>query len=286
MFNFEKQHPLLVAVDSDGCVFDVMDLKHQECFCPAFIEYYELQTVSRAARECWEFANLRSSTRGTNRFPVIPITLDLLQGHPDVIARGFEVPLAEGLRQWVSKAAAFSGPALEEAASSGDPDLATALAWHRDVNDRIARLVHGVEPIPGARDGLTAAACDADLVVVSQASSDALEREWTQHSLMPLVRAAPGQEVGSKSRQLQQALEGRYEPKQAIMLGDAPGDRKAAEDAGTWFFPIIPYQEPRSWKRFVQEALPRFFSGTFDTSYQEKLLEEFDSALPRTPPWD
>ena len=28
-----------IGLDSDGCVFDSMDIKHKECFCPAFIDH-------------------------------------------------------------------------------------------------------------------------------------------------------------------------------------------------------------------------------------------------------
>jgi len=40
----------LVAIDSDGCVFDVMHIKQSECFCPMMIAHFGLQPVSKAAR--------------------------------------------------------------------------------------------------------------------------------------------------------------------------------------------------------------------------------------------
>ena len=50
----------LVCIDSDGCVFDTMEIKHKECFCPAYIEHFGLQAVSNYARDAWDFANLYS----------------------------------------------------------------------------------------------------------------------------------------------------------------------------------------------------------------------------------
>ena len=48
--------PYLVCIDSDGCVFDTMEIKHKECFCPAYIEHFGLQAVSKYARDAWDFA--------------------------------------------------------------------------------------------------------------------------------------------------------------------------------------------------------------------------------------
>ena len=53
-----------IGIDSDGCVFDTMEIKHKECFAPMFIKHFDLQAVSKYAREVWEFVNLYSKTRG------------------------------------------------------------------------------------------------------------------------------------------------------------------------------------------------------------------------------
>ncbi|MFV0443683.1 MAG: HAD family hydrolase, partial [Planctomycetaceae bacterium] len=48
---FKKQHDFLVGIDSDGCAFDSMEIKHKECFIPAFINHMHLQAISKYARE-------------------------------------------------------------------------------------------------------------------------------------------------------------------------------------------------------------------------------------------
>ena len=58
MFQLEPQHEFLVGIDSDGCAFDTMELKHKECFIPNTIKHYDLQGVSKYARESAEFVNL------------------------------------------------------------------------------------------------------------------------------------------------------------------------------------------------------------------------------------
>ena len=32
-----------VGIDSDGCAFDTMEIKHKECFIPNIIKYWDLQ---------------------------------------------------------------------------------------------------------------------------------------------------------------------------------------------------------------------------------------------------
>ena len=63
------------------------------------------------------------------------------------------------------------------------------------------------------------------------------------------------------------------------MIGDAPGDLKAAKEAGALFFPILPGREDESWHKFYDEGFPRFLGNTFAGEYQEALLAEFDSSL-------
>ena len=45
-----KTKDFFVGIDSDGCVFDTMEIKHKECFIPNIINYWGLQSVSRFAR--------------------------------------------------------------------------------------------------------------------------------------------------------------------------------------------------------------------------------------------
>ena len=78
---------------------------------------------------------------------------------------------------------------------------------------------------------------------------------------------------------------GKYPPEKILMIGDAPGDFKAAKSNGALFFPVNPGKEEISWKRFYEEALDRFFAGTYDGSYEAGLVKEFDSCLPEKPNW-
>ena len=77
----------------------------------------------------------------------------------------------------------------------------------------------------------------------------------------------------------------KYAPNHVLMVGDAPGDYKAAKANNTLFYPINPGAEEASWKRLYDEGLDRFFNGTFAGEYQQQLLDEFNTYLPVDPPW-
>ena len=122
-------------------------------------------------------------------------------------------------------------------------------------------------------------------MVVSATPSEALEREWEEHSLERYVGLIAGQEQGSKQEHLALAAVGRYEASRILMVGDALGDWNAAEANGVLFYPIDPGHEEESWQRFFEEGLPRFFAGTFAGDYMNAQLTRFETLLPERPPW-
>jgi phosphoglycolate phosphatase-like HAD superfamily hydrolase len=282
--NFQPQHAFLVGIDSDGCVFDTMELKHKECVIPNLIRCYELQGISKYAREVAEFVNLYSKSRGVNRFPALIETLSWLQRRPDVTARGVRVQVPQALTEWLENESTPCNPALEAAwAASGDSELKRALEWSEAVNEAIAGLVHGVPPFPYVRQTLDKLLPLADLLVVSANPKEILDNEWEEHRLAGYVQAICGQETGTKKDILANAC--KYPAGHTLMIGDALHDYWAALANGALFFPINPGAEEASWRRLFDEGIDRFRSGTFGGAYQEKLLEEFDRRLPAQPPW-
>ncbi len=284
MLSITPQHDYLVGIDSDGCVFDSMELKHKECFIPNFINHYELQGVSKYAREAAEFVNLYSKSRGANRFPALVEQLDWLRRRPEVKARGVNVVRPQGLIAWIERETKLGNPALEKAvAESGDPDLKQALAWSVAVNKSIEEMVRGVPPFPFVRPCLERFREHADMLVCSQTPNAALEAEWAEHEIAPFVLAICGQEIGSKKESL--AASNQYPANHTLMIGDAPGDYNAAAANDCLFFPINPGCEEASWRRLFEEGIARFFDGTFAGEYQRQLLDEFETFLPERPSW-
>ena len=76
-----------------------------------------------------------------------------------------------------------------------------------------------------------------------------------------------------------------YPADHVLMIGDAPGDYKAAKANETLFFPINPGAEDASWKQLHDEGIDRFLTGAFRGDYESRLLAEFDARLPDEPPW-
>jgi hypothetical protein len=108
----QPKHKFFVGIDSDGCAFDSMEIKHKECFCPNIIRYWNLQPVSKYAREAVEFINLYSKWRGTNRWPALILTFDLLRDRPEVLARNAAVPQAPKLRDFLASGKPLSNDGL------------------------------------------------------------------------------------------------------------------------------------------------------------------------------
>lgn len=284
MLEFTPQHEFLVGIDSDGCAFDTMELKQKECFIPTTINHWELQGISKYYREAAEFVNLYSKSRGTNRFPALVEALDWTAKRPEVRARGVKVEVPASLREWLKREKTPGNPALEQAVrQSGDPALKRTLDWSVAVNRAVEAMVRGVPPFPQVRESLQKLCPVADILVVSATPQEALEREWAEHDLTQYVVAIGGQEHGTKKELL--AMASRYAPGRTLMVGDAFGDYKAAQANNALFFPINPGAEEASWKRFYEEGIDRFLSGTFAGQYQEQLLAEFDKYLPSRPPW-
>ncbi len=275
-----------VGVDSDGCVFDAMEIKHKECFIPATIKCWNLQAASSLVRETAEFVNLYSDGRGLNRWLALIRVFDLLRTRPEVVQRGVRIPSGAALSDFVASGAPLSVAGLREyAALHPSPELDKALVWTDEVDARIADMVHDVPPFEGVRKGLAAASVRADLMVVSATPQEALVREWTEHDLAGFMDLIAGQEAGTKARHLELAAKGKYPDDRILLVGDAPADRDTAVGAGVLFYPINPGGEAASWRRFHDEALGRFIDGTYAGAYQDALVAEFTALLPSTPTW-
>ncbi len=284
MFEINPQHEFLIGIDSDGCVFDSMELKHKECFIPAIINLYNLQAVSKYARETAEFINLYSRQRGINRFPGLVLTLQMLRQRPEVLARGVSIEVPVSLDLWCRTETRLGNPALAaRVRESNDPELQKVLDWSIAVNKLIDEMVRAVPPFPRVRESLEAMSGRADVLVCSATPNAALEKEWDEHQLTKYVVKICGQEIGSKKEILANAK--KYGPYKTLMIGDAPGDLQAAKANACLFYPINPGAEEASWERLHDEGLQRFFEGRFAGQFQVQILAEFEALLPEKPKW-
>ena len=282
----KPNYDFFVGIDSDGCVFDTMEIKHKECFAPNIIKHWGLQPVSKYAREAAEFVNLYSQWRGVNRWPALVMVFDLLRERAEVQRRQAVIPEALKIREFIASDRPKSNDALAELVKeTGDPELTKALQWSLAVNATVADMVHGVAPFPLVRESLDLITSCADAIVVSQTPVEALVREWQEHNIDGYVHVIAGQELGTKTAHLRYASQGKWADDHKLMIGDAPGDMKAARDNNAFFFPVNPGHEEESWQLFYEEAFDRFIEGTYGGAYEEKLIVEFQKALPSVPPW-
>jgi phosphoglycolate phosphatase-like HAD superfamily hydrolase len=286
LLSFKPRHSYFVGIDSDGCVFDSMEIKHKECFIPNIIKHWKLQPISKYARTAAEFVNLYSKWRGINRFPALTKTFELLREWPEAMRRSVKIPEVTSLQAWIDSGVPLGNPALKEAAmETGDPVLKQTLEWSEAVNRSIAELVEGVPPFPHFCECAEKLSRQADIICVSATPGEALQREWEEHGIAKYAAVIAGQEMGSKKDHLRLTAGVKYKKDDVLMVGDAPGDLAASRATGALFFPINPGHEEESWERFCREAIDRFFNHTYAGDYEVSLISEFERRLPEVPPW-
>jgi phosphoglycolate phosphatase-like HAD superfamily hydrolase len=284
--NLEVNHDNFVGIDSDGCVFDSMAVKQKLCFHGLIASHWQLQEIEPAIRECAEFVNLYSKWRGQNRFIALLQAFDFLREHPSVIHTEHVVPELPTLRQLVESGKVLSNDVLQaEADSTQNPELISLLEWSLAVNAMIEDKAQNIPPFPWALKSLERISTQSDTICVSQTPTEALVREWRDNDITGFVQMIAGQELGTKTKHLEIATRDKYPNDRILMIGDADGDRKAADAVGACFYPINPGQEDASWERFHREAYDRFLAGTFTGDYQQRVSDEFYALLPEVPPW-
>ena len=285
---FRPKHDFFVGIDSDGCAFNSMEVKHNDGFSVSLIKHFGLAGISRQVHQVWDFVNLYSKTRGINRFKSIVLVCDFLKELPKVQSSGVVVPNFSYLRDWIKNETSLGNPALaakiDSSTRAEKKELEQVMAWSLGVNDMIEQVVHNLPPFPGVRDSLQKLHGKADVLVVSATPYEALKREWDEHEITAYVALIAGQEMGSKTEHLTISASDRYPSERILMVGDSPGDLKAAQSVDALFFPINPGEEELSWQSFLKEGIDKFFSGKFAGDYQQELIQKYEVFLPEHPP--
>ncbi|MGL5438011.1 MAG: HAD family hydrolase [Lachnospiraceae bacterium] len=279
----EQTKEFLICIDSDGCAFDTMEIKHKECFCPVTVLEWGLQPVAKYVREIWEYGNLYSRDRGRTRFHELVILFDWLEKRPEVKARGITLPDITSLRNWVADSPSLTNENL--AAYPDDPILSRTLKWSQACNSRIKEMVFGIPPYPGVRESLSRLAGQCDIAIVSATAREALKAEWQEHDLIQYVKVLCGQEDGTKAQCIE-TLSKHYELAKILMIGDAPGDMEAAYKNNISYYPIRPGEETESWREFNETYSELFLKGTYKEVAETRQVEKFLASLPDIPSWE
>jgi phosphoglycolate phosphatase-like HAD superfamily hydrolase len=205
--------------------------------------------------------------------------------------RGFKVPRFEHYCRWVNDPESLlSNDGLAQAVENAQSEetrkeLEHCLRWSKRVNEMVAEIVKGAPPFMYVRESLEKVSQKADIIVCSATPGEALKREWTEYGLAKYVKVIAGQEMGTKMQHLSFVSNGKYPKDKIIMLGDAPGDMKAAKANDVLFYSVNPGDEDNSWKRFHDEAFDKFINGEYAGDYEDKVIEKFDKCLPEHPSW-
>ncbi|HSR87470.1 MAG TPA: hypothetical protein VLL07_00835 [Pontiella sp.] len=285
LINFLPQFRTFVGIDSDGCVFDTMEIKQKSHFHPAIIRHWGLEAIEPQVRAAAEFVYLYSIYRGLNRFLGLCKTFELLSDWPEARAHA-ALPDPADLRAYCDSGLPLSNATIKaEAEGTGSRLLAEAYEWSVMLNEDIDQNMPDPPPFPGVEKALKHIHENSDVIVISQTQSVALLKDWYRDNLAKYVSVIAGPELGSKIDHFTMAAVNRYPSNAILMIGDAPGDMATAQAIGCNFYPIQPGREVESWQRFMDEACSAFLSGGFSQDYQKQLNSEFKALLPRTPPW-
>ncbi len=271
---FRKTREFLICIDSDGCVMNTMDVKHMRCFGPCLVYEWDLGEYRDEIIRLWRKVNLLSVSRGVNRFQGLAKVLKSI--HENYT----EVEGLEEYLRWTESAQELSDKSLEEAyAKTENICMKKALDWSRLVNQSMAMVSDTKKPpFEGTEDALRLAREYADIVILTAANRQEINKEWEVFELAQYTDLLMSQETGRKEECLKTLLEKGYERDHVLMVGDAPADLAAAQGAGVLFYPILAYQERESWEKF-SKALECFTKGRYAGAYQEERIKEFQENL-------
>ena len=252
------------CIDSDGCVMDTMTYKHQLFFGPLAADVFEVKNREAFLQE-WGRVNLFSRTRGVNRFVGL--------------VRGLEyagVKNIENLKAWVEHTPQLSNASLEaQITQNPSEDLKKALVWSNAVNQHIHDYkgdTHTFESVPESLKKLHQL---GKIWIVSSANKEAVQSEWQEHGLMQYVDVLFCQDKGKKEDALAQLLTEGYAHSEILMIGDSPGDLKAAEVNQVGFYPILVGKEKQSWTRLAEQVASDFVNQALSKEDYQSYADEF-----------
>lgn len=270
---FAPQKKFLVCVDSDGCAMDTMDIKHIRCFGPCMVAEWKLGQWQEDILKRWNAINLYTMTRGINRFKGLAMAL------AEISKKYTPIDGIDDLVSWAEHAKELSNRAVaEEYDRTGKEMFHKALCWSEATNRAIDALPESEKrPFDGVAEGLAAMHEFADVAVVSSANRDAVEAEWQRYGLLEHVDVLLCQDAGSKAHCIEGLLGKGYDPHNVLMVGDAPGDKAAAERNGVYYYPILVRHEAESWRELRATGLSHFQGQTYAIYGEHRNAEFLDN---------
>ena len=279
-----------VGIDSDGTVFNSMELKHKDCFIGSLIRIFDLAPITHEIHIVWNYVNIYSINRGTNRFKALLLTFNYLREIDYIKTLDIRIPNLKILKKFVNKSVPLSNDSLMEflleVSNNEKFELEMVLEWSKEVNRMVKATAINLPPIQGAIEAINIIKNQVDLFVISNTPLEALHRDWSGININDHILCIGGQESGTKTQMLKAVAEKKYESNKILVIGDAPGDLKAAKNINALFFPIIPLKEEMSWSEFNKIGYNHFINNSYQGEYQNNQIHKFQSTLNLPPPWE
>ena len=278
-----------VGIDSDGTVFNSMELKHKDCFVGCLIRAFSLAPIAHEVHFVWNYVNIFSKTRGTNRFKALILTFDCLSQIESVIKLKINIPKLDSIRNHLKSNRLLTNQILKkliiDSTEKEKTHLANALIWSENVNKTVKKTVFNLPPMLGALNALNKIKKFADIVVISNTPVKTLNREWSENNIESKVLYIGGQETGTKTEMLNAVAKNKYENENILIIGDSFSDLNAAKNINASFFPILPLKEEESWGIFNQKVFQDFLNGCYSGEFENNQIEKFHLTLNVKPHW-
>ena len=288
--NHQPRNKYFVGLDSDGTVFNSMELKHKDCFVGSLIRVFNLVAITREVHDVWSYVNIFSKNRGTNRFKALLLTFNYLKEMSQVKKLDIYLPSLNSLKKWINSTKNLSNNSLKKIVSKVSQkekiELKTVREWSEEVDHMVKTTVIKLPPLKGALYAMENIIDYADIVVISNTPLDTLNREWSENKIINYVLYIGGQELGTKTAMLKAVADKKYHPNKILIIGDAPGDLRAAQNINGLFFPILPLAEEESWNEFNEVGYKNFINNSYIGKYQDHQIKIFQSKLDIAPPWE
>ena len=236
------------------------------------VKQWKLERWQDEILKRWNEINLYTMTRGINRFKGLAMALQ------EIDQKYCQIEDLDTLVKWVDTTQELSNDALKTAIerNAGSISLGEALAWSNAVNAAITELPdEEKKPFGNVKEALEYAHRYADVAIVSSANKDAVLEEWERYGLLEHTDIVLAQDAGTKAFCIGELLKYGYDQEKVLMCGDAPGDLKAAEQNGVYYYPILVRHEAESWKEFREKGLGYLLNGSYGKGYHKMKIQEF-----------
>lgn len=252
---WERSHDAALAVDWDGTCKDTMGAKWTQGFNLAIPRVWPaLAPYQQQIDEVCYRENLAPGAVSAQRFLMLRKMMGIWK------QMGLPVPdLSAFFRavEHVEQTGQSHGVATYRRLQSQFGHNDSPMRWSNLSDELIAQAVRNVRVFPHCREVLAGLAGRADLLVVSASKTEAVRQDLVADDMTGLFRALLAQDFLPKKGCLL-GLVRKYD--RVMFVGDGPGDKTTAAEAGVPFFEVRTADEAASWLE-AKEVLGRFVDG-------------------------